>query len=76
MNWGFIPVERSHHNFILMHPDSSRLGVWCKRFTATAVLIDRHSSDPSWLSAPEICVEVLSPANTPDEIDQKRELYF
>ena len=26
--------------------------------------------------APEICVEVLSPTNTPEEIDAKRALYF
>ena len=45
--------------------------VWASKAT-----IDRHSRDPSWLNAPEICVEVLSPANTTDEIDQKRELYF
>ena len=43
---------------------------------APKAMIDRHSSDFSWLNAPEICVEVLSPANTTDEIDQKRKLYF
>ena len=43
---------------------------------ASNAMIDRHSCDLSWLNAPEICVEVLSPANTTDEIDQKRELYF
>ena len=43
---------------------------------ASKTMIDRQSSDLSWLNAPEICVEVLSPANTTDEIDQKRELYF
>jgi Uma2 family endonuclease len=26
--------------------------------------------------APEICVEILSPSNTPSEIDEKRALYF
>ena len=49
------------------------------------------SADVAWLSpdraeeaesatpltkAPEICVEVLSPANTPSEIEEKRALYF
>ena len=43
---------------------------------ASKTMIDRHGGDPSWLNAPEICVEVLSPANTTDEIDLKRELYF
>ena len=43
---------------------------------ASKAMIDRHGGDPSWLNAPEICVEVLSPANTTDEIDLKRELYF
>ena len=43
---------------------------------ASKSMIDRHSGDLSWVNAPEICVEVLSPANTADEINQKRELYF
>jgi Uma2 family endonuclease len=29
-----------------------------------------------FLTAPEICIEVLSPGNTRAEIDQKRVLYF
>ena len=43
---------------------------------ASTSMIDRHSSDLSWVNAPEICVEVLSPANTADEINEKRKLYF
>ena len=43
---------------------------------ASKAAIDRHSADASWSSAPEICVEVLSPANTREEMDQKRALYF
>jgi len=45
--------------------------VWASKAT-----IAQHGSDISWLSAPEICIEVLSPANTVDEIEQKRALYF
>ncbi|MBV9997916.1 MAG: Uma2 family endonuclease [Verrucomicrobia bacterium] len=45
--------------------------VWASR-----EMIDRHSSDVAWVRAPEICVEVLSPANTVQEIAQKRALYF
>jgi Uma2 family endonuclease len=40
---------------------------------------DRYAeaSDPDpFIVAPEICVEVLSPSNTPDELEQKRALYF
>ena len=40
---------------------------------------DRYTeaSDPDpFIIAPEICVEVLSPSNTPDELEQKRALYF
>ena len=40
---------------------------------------DRYAeaSDPDpFIVAPEICVEVLSPGNTPDELEQKRALYF
>jgi Uma2 family endonuclease len=45
--------------------------VWASKAT-----IARRSGETSWLSAPEICVEVLSPANTTDEMDTKRALYF
>jgi len=45
--------------------------VWASNAT-----IARHSSEISWLNAPEICIEVLSPANTANEIDRKRALYF
>jgi Uma2 family endonuclease len=45
--------------------------VWASKAT-----IARRSGETSWLSAPEICVEVLSPANTTDEMDKKRALYF
>ena len=45
--------------------------VWASKAT-----IARRSRETSWLSAPEICVEVLSPANTSDEMEKKRALYF
>jgi Uma2 family endonuclease len=45
--------------------------VWASKAT-----IARHLGETSWLSAPEICVEVLSPANTTEEMAQKRALYF
>ena len=38
--------------------------------------IAHHSGETSWRTAPEICVEVLSPANTTEEMDKKRALYF
>src|SRR5271165_6204348 len=40
---------------------------------------DRYAeaSDPDpFILAPEICVEVVSPGNTPNELEQKRALYF
>jgi Uma2 family endonuclease len=45
--------------------------VWASKAT-----IARRSGEISWLSAPEICVEVLSPANTAEEMANKRALYF
>jgi Uma2 family endonuclease len=45
--------------------------VWASKAT-----IARHLGEISWASSPEICVEVLSPANTTDEMDKKRALYF
>ena len=45
--------------------------VWASKAT-----IARHLDEISWLSAPEICVEVLSPANTAEEMAGKRALYF
>jgi Uma2 family endonuclease len=43
---------------------------------ASKAAIARRLGETSWLSAPEICVEVLSPANTTEEMAQKRALYF
>jgi Uma2 family endonuclease len=45
--------------------------VWASKAT-----IARRGGEISWVGAPEICVEVLSPANTADEMDEKRTLYF
>jgi Uma2 family endonuclease len=45
--------------------------VWASNAT-----IARRSGELSWHSAPEICVEVLSPANTAEEMERKRVLYF
>lgn len=41
-----------------------------------ALRAHQHEGNTSWSSAPEICVEVLSPTNTRDEIKAKRFLYF
>lgn len=38
--------------------------------------IDRIKDPRAYLEAPDICVEVLSPSNTPEEIDDKAALYF
>jgi Uma2 family endonuclease len=43
---------------------------------ASDATIARRSGEVSWRSAPEICVEVLSPANTAEEMEKKRVLYF
>ena len=45
--------------------------VWASTKTLKA-----HVGESSWSSAPEICVEVLSPTNTRAEIKFKRALYF
>jgi Uma2 family endonuclease len=33
-------------------------------------------NDPVYLIAPEICVEVVSPSNTPEELNERKGLYF
>ncbi len=47
--------------------------VWASDETLRA---HQHEGKTSWSSAPELCVEVLSPTNTEDEIEGKRGLYF
>ena len=37
---------------------------------------DYKPNDPVYLIAPEICVEVLSPSNIPEEIDFRKRLFF
>ena len=38
--------------------------------------LKRYFDLASWPEAPEICVEVMSQTNTPEEMAQKRRLYF
>lgn len=47
--------------------------VWASDETLAA---HRQELETSWSRAPELCVEVLSPTNTEDEISGKRTLYF
>jgi Uma2 family endonuclease len=35
-----------------------------------------HRNDPVYLIAPEICVEIVSPSNTDDELNERKRLYF
>jgi Uma2 family endonuclease len=35
-----------------------------------------HPNDPVYLIAPEICVEIVSPSNTDDELNERKRLYF
>ena len=35
-----------------------------------------RANDPVYLIAPEICVEVMSPANTQGELEERRRLFF
>ncbi len=45
--------------------------VWCSE-----ELLNQVKYDPESSIAPELCIEVLSPTNTDNEIDEKRNLYF
>lgn len=38
--------------------------------------VAEHGMTTPYLIAPEICVEILSPANSPEEMEMKRSLYF
>jgi Uma2 family endonuclease len=35
-----------------------------------------RDNDPAYLIAPEICVEVMSPSNSPEELEERRRLFF
>ena len=35
-----------------------------------------HANDPVYLIAPEICVEIVSPSNSDDELNERKRLYF
>jgi Uma2 family endonuclease len=35
-----------------------------------------HPNDPVYLIAPEICVEIVSPSNEDDELNERKRLYF
>lgn len=58
-------------------PISTRKGVKAADVAWCSPEIWRESEGKSCLlRAPEICVEVLSPSNTPGEIEEKKQLYF
>jgi Uma2 family endonuclease len=43
------------------------------------VSLERRASrpnDPAYLIAPEICVEVVSPSNIPEELEERKRLFF
>jgi Uma2 family endonuclease len=43
---------------------------------ASAAFVKRHGDATPYPEAPEICVEIVSPSNTPAEITNKVELYL
>jgi Uma2 family endonuclease len=43
---------------------------------ASAEFIERHGHEKQFRVAPELCVEVLSPRNTPAEMAEKRAAYL
>ncbi len=43
---------------------------------ASRAVLDRDKLNDYFQTAPEICVEVVSPTNTTAELDRKRNLYF
>ncbi len=45
--------------------------VWC-----SPAFLARHGYETPYTQAPELCVEVISPSNTADELDEKAQLYL
>ena len=43
---------------------------------ASDAFIERHGYETPYLRAPEICVEITSPSNSKDEIEEKVQLYL
>jgi len=43
---------------------------------ASESFLREHGEESPFTKAPELCVEVLSPSDSPDEMKEKRELYF
>jgi len=44
---------------------------WC-----SPAFIDRHGLETPFSEAPELCVEIVSPSNSEQEMVEKRQLYF
>ena len=42
----------------------------------SAAFFKKHGTETPYSSAPEICIEILSPSNSPEEMQEKRDLYF
>jgi Uma2 family endonuclease len=43
---------------------------------ASTGFLEAHANEDAYSLAPEICVEVISPSNTPEEMLEKRDLYL
>ncbi|TAN52064.1 MAG: Uma2 family endonuclease [Methylococcaceae bacterium] len=43
---------------------------------ASAEFMESQGEASPYLKAPELCIEILSPSNTANEMEEKRELYF
>ncbi len=43
---------------------------------ASTGFLEAHANEDAYLLAPEICVEVISASNTPEEMLEKRDLYL
>lgn len=43
---------------------------------ASGAFLREHAASSPFLRAPELCIEVMSPANSMREMEEKRELYF
>lgn len=45
--------------------------VWC-----SPEFFQRHGYETPYLRAPELCIEIVSPSNTPAELEEKSRAYF
>ncbi len=78
MKIGFLMMSQMGHGTVLSEcsVDTSKGVKVADVAWASSEFLDRNRGQTPYIEAPEICVEIISPSNTQEEMMEKKDLYF